>query len=145
MGRRKELQSVCNDLLDSFVSRYNDLDGYWALGKFQAYFQTTRTEMLVFSLTDETNDDTPFQQTCDYYRSAFHRHSDIRNIPASWVKSAVIEVETCSPAELTCNISVTTDKGKSYQARKPILARPHNPNLEFRRCGQHGPQNQKGQ
>ena len=50
MARRKELQGICNDLLDSFVSRYNDLDGYWALGKFQSYLQSNARGKLRFSL-----------------------------------------------------------------------------------------------
>ena len=53
MGRQKELEGICNDLLDSFVHRYNDIDGYWALGKFQAFFQTTHEEQLQFYLTRE--------------------------------------------------------------------------------------------
>ena len=32
MPRRKELRSVVYGICDHFISRYNEINGYWALG-----------------------------------------------------------------------------------------------------------------
>ena len=63
MGRRKELKGVCNDLLDNFVSRYNDLDGYWALGKFQTYLRSTSEDRLRFHLVADDGSTSAFPTT----------------------------------------------------------------------------------
>ena len=145
MGRRKELRSVCHDLLDSFVSRYNDLDGYWALGKFQAYLQSASEDRLRFDLADDGGGEDAFPTTLSYYRRTLRRHLATREIPTAWVQNAVLVVEQNSPSELACVLKITDDRGKVFQSRKMVAARPHDPHRELRRCGQHGPQNQKGE
>lgn len=145
MGRRKELKSVCNDLLDNFVSRYNDLDGYWALGKFQAYLQSTSETRLRFYLVAANGSTSAFPTTLGYYRQALRRHLDVRGIPVAWVSTAVISVEQKSTSELECTLKITDDRGRTFTSQRTINARPHDPNRELRRCGQHGPQNQKGE
>lgn len=145
MGRRKELKSVCNDLLDNFVSRYNNLDGYWALGKFQAHLQSTSERHLSFYLVPDKGSGSAFPTTLSYYRRAFHRHLAVRGIPEVWVLAAVISVEQKSPSELACVLRITDDRGKTFASQTTINARPHDPNRELRRCSQHGPQNQKGE
>mgnify|MGYP001627925238 CR=1 FL=1 len=144
MGRRRELRGVCNDLLESFVSRHNDLDGYWALGKFQAFLQSKPTNCLVFDLTSEDNGERLFLQTLDYYRMAFRRHLAIRKIPAAHVTSAVIRSEQLTTLKLLCAFKITVDNGQTFEARRLVSARPHNPNIERRRRLPHGPSNQKG-
>lgn len=144
MGRRKELKGVCNDLLDNFVSRYNDLDGYWALGKFKTFLESTQNSCLSFDLTHSGSDHGPFSQTLDYYCFAFRRQLKIKKIPVAHVASAIIKVEQQSPAALICSFKITTDHGKVYECRKQLMVRRHDPSIELRRAGQHGPQNQRG-
>jgi len=152
MARRKELQGVCNDLLDSFVSRYNDLNGYWALGVFQSHLQTSGGGELCFGLTKGPTDleKSPFLITSTYYRGALRRHLRIRNMPSSWVTDGKIRVRTTSPTEfsptaLACSIELATDLSRKFGACKAINVRPHNPLVEHCSSGKHGPKNQKGE
>jgi len=145
MGRRKELKSVCNDLLDNFVSRNNDLNGYWALGKFQAYLRSTSEDHLRFHLVADDGSTSAFPTTLRYYRRALRRHLDVRGIPEVWVSAALISVEQKSSSGLDCILKITDDLGRIFTSQRTLNVRQHDPNLELRRCGQHGPQNQKGE
>lgn len=144
MARRKELQGICNDLLDSFVSRNNDLNGYWALGKFQTYLQLKALPKLTFLLVGATNEKSPFPQTQKYYRQAFDRHLSIRNMPSSWIRNANLCVRKRSPTELECRLSVTTYLGREFSATARVFARLHDPRNELCSGGKRGPRNQKG-
>ena len=145
MGRRKELKGVCNDLLDSFVSRYNDIDGYWALGKFQAFLQTTHEVQLQFHLTGEKGKESVFQQTLDYYRLSLQRHLKARSLSDAWVDRAVITVVSLSSSQLDCVLEIKADNGKGFEAKRVVAVRPHKPERELqRRTENHGPSNQKG-
>ncbi len=147
MARRKELQGICNDLIDSFVSRYNDLDGYWAIGKFQTYLQSSGSDELCFDLTDgiTNREKSPFSLSSSYYRGALRRHLKKRDMPLEWVPEGQIRVLATSPTELVCTIEMTTDLGRGFNSRRNITARPHNPFQEYRSAGKHGPKNQKGE
>ncbi|MEL7104483.1 MAG: hypothetical protein AAGM21_01080 [Pseudomonadota bacterium] len=145
MGRRKELKGICNDLLDNFVSRYNDLDGYWALGKFQAFLQTTKEERLQFDLTRENGEKGVFQETLDYYRLSFQRHLRIRKLSDAWVDRAVITLEPQSSSQLSCALEINVDNGQKFVAKRLVTVRPHKPERESqRRIKKRGPSNQKG-
>ena len=146
MARRREMQGICNDLLGSFVSRYNDLGGYWALGFFQIQLQGSVGHELVFDLTGKTGEEnqSPFPMQILYYRRALHRHLELRKMPPCWVKAARIVVRANSPAELDCRIEIAGDLGRTFIARKCVPARPHDPLRE--RCSGRtgGPANRNG-
>lgn len=147
MARRLELQGVCNDLLDSFVSRYNDLSGYWALGVFQLFLQENSFDELYFDLVNVTNEEKKdnFPQTSNYYRGALQRLLKTKNIPPKWVKVGSIDVQTTSPSNLICNIKLKTDLGRVFVSQRHVLARPFDPAFELRSGGKNGPGNQRGQ
>lgn len=144
MPRRIELKGICNDLLDSFISRYNDLDGYWALGKIQSFLQSTSENSLRLNLVGEPVSTTCFPQTLSYYRLAFDRQLELRKIPNTWVIDATLEVKQLSSSELNCSLKVTTDHGRVFKSCRLTIARPHNPELERQRHCDYGPSNQKG-
>lgn len=145
MARRLEIQGICHDLLGSFVSRDHDLNGYWALGMFQrflcpnqldmfkSFFRANQNKELIFDLMDVSRDDRKsiFPQTSAYYRSAFRRHLQIRNIPFNWIDGGEISVKGATPTELVCIVTVTTDLGRVFASQRNVTARRHDPKLEF--------------
>lgn len=145
MGRRSALQGVCNDLLDSFISRNNDLNGYWALGKFQAFLTKRSREKLCFLLVGENSQKSVFPQTLTYYQFALDRHLRQHGIQAAWVNHAIICVNGKSATDLTCSMVVTTDVGRIFGSQRDVFVRPHDPFLELRSGGHGGPKNQKGE
>ncbi|MDQ6433027.1 hypothetical protein RB623_03050 [Mesorhizobium sp. LHD-90] len=56
MARRRMLKGVANDLASSFVSRNNDLDGYWAIGKIHTVASTVSSGVVRFDLLNGTAD-----------------------------------------------------------------------------------------
>lgn len=146
MARRKELQGVCNDLLDNFVSRYNDLDGYWVLGKFQRYLTDEKANELCFSLFPERNAHAIiiFNQTLTFYRTELKRHLKIRAIPIKWVKKGQVMVQQASGNRLASEVLLITDLGTVYTSKRTLTVNPHDPTKELRRSKEHyGPGTQK--
>lgn len=147
MPRRKELQGVCNDLLDSFVSRYNDLGGYWALGKMQAFLLERESNLLCFDLVDEGSlpRTHPFFATSAYYPRALRRLLRAKRISVHWVASGNICVSSLTNTDLECSIVLRSDLGREFSAKRSECVHAHDPNVEFQSAGMTGPQNQKGQ
>lgn len=54
VSRRKQFEGICHDILGTFGSRYNDLDGYWALGQYVAFLNRLGERQLQFRLRDST-------------------------------------------------------------------------------------------
>ncbi|VAW04413.1 hypothetical protein MNBD_ALPHA07-2043 [hydrothermal vent metagenome] len=147
MARRLEIQGICNDLLDSFVSRYNDLNGYWALGVFQGFLRANSADELCFDLLDveQCEIKTVFSQTSNYYQSALQRHLKTRNISSQWVEAGSIKVQRTSSTGLMCRIEIKTDLGRVFASQRHVMARPHDPMFELQSAGKFGPKNQKGE
>jgi len=147
MARRRELQGISNDLLDSFVSRYNDLNGYWALGKFQSYLMNVKDEELCFPLTEASEHHVveSFLPIYQYYPKAFSRLLKQKNVPSDWVKDAMIKVRSATPNDLICTVAVTTDLGRAFHSKQHVYVLPHDPNRESRTARNCGPQNQMGE
>ena len=51
MACRSELQGIANALNENFVSRNNDVNGYWAMGQLNSLATDTRTTSMHFYLT----------------------------------------------------------------------------------------------
>lgn len=146
MARRSELKVIAYDLLASFVSRNNDLDGYWALGFFQAYLQDGGPDVLLFDLLNGTcaPDHGPFRPTAAYYRTALLRQMAARKMPASWVVWAQIKVTSVAEDALSCQSRIVSDLGHRAVFDRRLRVFPHLALNESKRGGQHGPQNRWG-
>lgn len=55
MARRIELLGISHDILAAFVSRNNDLNGYWALGQLRNTMERHRTDRMVMTLTGKNH------------------------------------------------------------------------------------------
>lgn len=146
MARRTEIKGICNSLVDSFTSRYNDLDGYWALGKFQSFLQSNSGNELCFELIKRSDDAKtyPFSQTSSYYSGALHRHLGERSMPIGGAAKGTIILRAASPTAIECCVEIVTDLGRTFRSKRTVIARPHDPMRELRSAGEHGPRNQKG-
>jgi hypothetical protein len=139
MARRIELKGICNDLLTNFVSRYNDLEGFWALGKFQKHLQGTNKVEFCIDLLNahDSPEKRLFSTTFNYYRDALQRHMAIRNMPVHWLKTATINISALSRDEIVCAIKIKTDLGRFFTSSVRLSVRPHDPAIEHRRMREH--------
>lgn len=146
MSRRKQFQGICHDILGSFVSRYNDLEGYWALGQYVLALNRLGERQLQFKLAHSTeiSDHCAFAVSEEYYRGALLRMMDANGMPQTWLADGAIKVSIVAPAEAKCEIEIVSDLGKTYRSSHTVTVRPHDPSVEGRRADRFGPSNQKG-
>ncbi|MDN3646534.1 hypothetical protein QWY75_10025 [Pontixanthobacter aestiaquae] len=143
-----ELQGVANDLLATFISRYNQIDGYWALGKFQSFLSDGAHGSIIIDLiaTDRiTSAYEKFPETNRYYSGAMVRIAESKGIPVDWIVAGSIEVRSLSKYELHCRAQLTADNGRKFASEALVQANKHSP-AEFRSASDiTGPSNQRGQ
>ncbi|WP_115670902.1 hypothetical protein [Ciceribacter selenitireducens] len=146
MPRRKQFSGICHDILDSFVSRYNDLDGYWALGQYAAFLMARGEDQLVFQLQDGSivPEDARFTASAAYYRRAISRLMDASAMPRSWLAEASITFSMMGSSKARCSIEIVSDLGRNYRSDIIVYVRPHYALNERRRGGNTGPSNQRG-
>lgn len=144
MARRSEFQGICNDLTNAFVSRNNELDGYWALGKMQGELQRQPHKELRIELISEieVNQNPTFSAIVARYRDVLLQALKSKNIPASWMWSCSIVVQSSSSNELCCECRIETDLGREYHSRLHMQVFPHDPERERRSLVSNEPQKQ---
>lgn len=100
MARRRELKNIASGLMCSFISRNNDVGGYWGIGKLCLLAQDSATTCVELDLLSKTvlPGSAEFSKLLQGYNSFLQRHLAARNIPDSWVASAIIELDF-SPKE----------------------------------------------
>lgn len=146
MPRRKQFRGICHNILDSFVSRYNDLDGYWALGQYAAFLMARGEDQLVFQLQDGSTvpEDARFAVSAAYYRRAISRLMEASAMPRSWLADASITFSMMGSSKARCSIEIVSDLGRNYRSDIIVDVRPHDALSERRRAGNTGPSNQRG-
>jgi hypothetical protein len=145
MARRRQFKGICRDVLNNFVSRYNDLNGYWAVGQF-VQFADAVSHNLNFQLREGVTVP-PYPEltpTSSYYWRAVLRLMTANKMPERWLSNATIVFSMVGPTIASCYIEITTDLGKIYSHTKTIAVRPHDRMKEIRRLDRFGPSNQKG-
>lgn len=147
MPKRKQFKGICHDILDTFISRNNDLDGYWALGKYVSFLEAIGELRLQFKLLESiTIPHSPSATLAvEYYRGAVLRMMRANAMPDSWIADATITVSIVAPTKMVCNIEIVSDLGKAYQHERLIHVRAHDPAREYRRGDRFGPSNRHGQ
>ncbi|CTQ57655.1 hypothetical protein LA5095_01478 [Roseibium album] len=140
MARRAELRGVCRDLLETFTSRNNDLDGYWALGKIQTHLQQGKRRKLCLDLVTREleKSDKIFFELTEFYGDVLLRISYSRKISEAWIRYAAIDIQSVSNEKILCTSRVKTDLGREYSAETFADVRPHDPIVELRSGGPYG-------
>lgn len=145
MARRNQLRGICHDLLETFVSRSNDLHGYWALGQYQSYVRAGNLEQLNFDLIDGTADMDahPFAEAIAYYSGAVLRLMRANAMADTWLKEASITFKSIGPKHALCIARLMSDYNRTFRDEQVIRVNPHDPLTERRRVPPYGPSNQK--
>jgi hypothetical protein len=156
MRRRNEIGSIASGILYSFVSRNNDLDGYWGIGVLYLYAQqvgelTVTVDILgnlvnpqvtrLLRIYRQPN----FEVLIDRYRSMLFTLLDKRGLPRTWVTDAVFSIEFKSKAAVpaypkigenseafACTLSMKDDLGRGHVFHTAGWCWPHNPWREMR-------------
>ena len=128
MPRRKEIKNIAQGIASSFISRNNDVDGYWELAKlYDLSTQNKGTSVSINLLNASINPASEkFDTLISYWISKLLAMLESRSIPVTWLNSAVIltnfdqvnDVKLHSSGEYgepcTCICKITTDNGTFY-------------------------------
>lgn len=156
MGRRSEIRCIGSGVLHSFVSRNNDIDGYWGIGVLCLYAkQVGELNVTVDILTGSVNPSTSlslriyrqpnFLALADRYKSMFVALFEKRGVPMAWLTDAVFSIDFNSPVAVPayprigenaepflCRLSLKDDLGAVHVFRADGWCWPHNPWRESR-------------
>lgn len=156
MPRRSELGSIASGLLHSFVSRNNDLDGYWGLGVLYLYAKKVGELKVTIDISSDPlataakrlpriHLQPNFEALIGHYRTMLHAVMTKRGIPESWVTEAafIIEFESqdAEPSSprigenseaFACRLSIKDDLGRVHVLHADGWCWPHNPRREMK-------------
>ena len=150
MARRKELKNIASGLYGSFVSRTNEIGGYWGIGKLCLLAQQSETrkvllDLLARSVALESAD---FSKLVNGYYLFLQKQLATRGIPEEWVHSAIIELDFASddlnrkhiPITTWGNlfkltVAITDDMKKNHTVYGYSYCEPHNPRKESKSAG----------
>ena len=149
MARRKELKNIASGLLGSFISRNNDVAGYWGIGQLsllahQHSAHTVHIDLLASLISPPSP---LFSKLVSGYSHILYRHLSARGIPSSWLSSAIIELNLNpepppkhvpiatwgSLFKLT--VAITDDKSVQHAVSGFGYCAPHSPKKESRSAG----------
>lgn len=143
MPRRKDLKHIASALCGSFISRYNDVGGYWGIGKlcllsYQYNHSSVCIDLFHGSISPYSDE---FSQLIADYKAFVSARIAAKAIPEAWVLSIVIELDFDPPYPHPKHIPVTT-WGKLFQLSVGITddhARSHRA-IRYGYCAPHDPQ-----
>jgi hypothetical protein len=92
MGRRRELTDVAVGLAGRFAGRYNDVDGYWAVGLLCLEIGDAEDDTVVIDLVPPEENVASRLQTHlqTEFRAELSRHLSVRSMSQDWVVAARI-------------------------------------------------------
>lgn len=151
MRRRSEIGSIASGMLHSFVSRNNNLGGYWGIGVLYLYAQQVGELTVTLDILSGSVDPPAARLPRIYqqphfagliwqYRTMLHTLLNKRDVPHAWVAEAVFRIEfesqLAEPAypsagensrAFACSLSVKDDLGRLRVFRVDGWCWPHNP------------------
>ena len=150
MARHKELKSIASGLYGSFISRNNDVAGYWGIGKLCLLAQQHRTTIVRLDLVAGSiaPGSSEFAKLVSGYVAKLKTHLSAREIPESWIASAIIELDFKpeypvgkqipistwgDPFKLT--VTIRDDRQKRHEVHGYSYSAPHDPRRERRSGG----------
>lgn len=145
MARRKELKNVASGLYGSFISRNNDVEGYWGIGKLCLFAQERETRFVRLNLLANSTapQSVEFSKLIVGYHLFLQKHLFVRGILMSWVSSAIVELDfapehpTGKPIQrmtlgnlFKLTVAITDDRNKHHIVCGYNYCRPHDPRFE---------------
>lgn len=150
MAKRKELKNIASGLYGSFISRNNDVRGYWGVGKLCFAAQRHHTNVVHLDLFSQSNSlmSAEFDRLVVGYDDKLQKHLESRHLPSKWVVSAVIELDF-APTYPEQHVPIATwgnlfklrvliidDRGKNYGIEGFSYYGSHDPSKEFKSAGE---------
>lgn len=148
MARRREFVGIAKAVLASFISRNNDVGGYWGIGRLCRHAQALGVATLDIDLLDAAGKSpgADFDPIIGEFRRMFLQQCEAQPVPLEWLRSARISIRfdgtvlNASPDEtaprdmsFTCSVILEDDTGKTRQSSASGHCWPTDPATEYRR------------
>jgi hypothetical protein len=151
MARRRELKNIASGILGSFISRNNDVGGYWGIGKLCLLAHDRDANHVELRLLSEVirPESAEFCKLLRGYHSFLQRHLTSRDIPNLWVTEVIIEIDF-DPKEqpekqvpiitwgklFKITVSILDDRSKRHSVCAYSYCAPHNSKKEHQSVGE---------
>ncbi|BDD10821.1 hypothetical protein FUAX_32530 [Fulvitalea axinellae] len=145
MSRKNEFQNIANGLVCSFISRNNDVDGYWGIGKLYSHMLNSGTMRLKIDFVKQKIDpaNQEFAFLISKYSEWISRQIKKKRLRPSFFKSAELTLTgypnepiarygNIAPNKVHCKMIITDDRNKKYISEVNTWCREHNPAKESR-------------
>ena len=149
MGK-SSLQGIVNGLLSTFVSRNNDIGGYWGLGVLRKLAESNGLDQIEIDLLCEDDETEAIESCKNRYRLWLGTNLDRNGRSLDSILSARIRLRFSSDFEAhpnaiqdtrgfpyECLVEVRCDPDRGYRAMKIGVCEPHDPEREYRRSADH--------
>jgi hypothetical protein len=145
MPRRRELNGIAGNLLGSFVSRNNDVAGYWAIGKLCVLASQTVNGEISIELSPKrlTPYSSEFDRMLDHYAARLISSLEKRSLSLQLVTAAEVLIAfggSFKPDPLRfrprgmvpfrCTVTLTDDLHRRHVAQQSGEVWPHDPRRE---------------
>jgi hypothetical protein len=143
--RRATLKSIASGLLGSFLSRNNDIRGYWAIGLLHAHAESSRVSVVTVSLcpAPSSEEAAVVLEVGSKYGERLFSSLAKHQIASQVVRSASIVIEFNSMAVLAralvagerplkATLRLVTEENKEVITQAYSSSWPHNPRREHR-------------
>jgi hypothetical protein len=152
MSRSRALKGVASTLARVFVSRNNDADGYWGIGKLCKIAADCGATELIFNLLSvatEHDDSEDMQIIHQHFQALLQKQLRTAHLTHVPLEDALIQVQFGVAEDklkgferfghgeaIECTVGLKLASGHSAVALSRCRAAPHNPKRESRRCEQ---------
>lgn len=142
---KKEYKVIADGIISSFISRNNDVHGYWAIGKLYSLSESLKVNPIVINLIERTI--TPhadrFIPMINHFAQKLTNYQDKRGLPKEQLKNAQIFIsciknhdisiyQSWAPHLVQCEIKMTFKNGTACTKVKSTRCRPHDPRRELK-------------
>lgn len=145
MARRKEFKTIADGLISSFVSRNNDVYGYWGIGKLYSHMVSTGSMMIKVDFMHRTinprNDE--FKSLINEFANRLFIQITRRGLNREFLKRAELTITgypnelspyfgKMAPNKVNCKLVILDDLNREYFSEANTWCREHNPDNELK-------------
>ncbi len=147
MGKKKQFKNIINGLLCSFISRNNDVNGYWGIGKLYSLMVKSESLKIEIDLINKTisPNDNEFKLLVSKYSAYLFNRMKVEKIDKKHLIKAtviligypnnpILSLGILAPHKIHCRILIIDSLNTKYALEKNVWCREHNPKLESKRA-----------
>lgn len=144
MPRRRELKAIANGVLSSFISRNNDVSGYWGLGKLYRHALNHDISCIEIDLIQDCMHPAgeEFDPMVQFYAYMLRRLQARLGMPSLWLVEARLVITfgaSSQPATkatwgqpFESELVIKDDLGRGWSVSLMGWCAPHDPEREIR-------------